>query len=97
MDKELMMQTPINTAFDGSFFQTHNLWNEVPTVSLWRWSFSDLPDASLKIEAADLIAKMLLGTDPATMSPEELLVLSMCSLATPAESYTEEPGIDFDA
>lgn len=91
------MQTPIDAAFDGSFFRTHTFWNEVPTISVWRWGFSDLPDDGLKSEAADLIAKMLLGADPATMSPEEQLVLSMCSLVTAAEIDAAERCINFDA
>ena len=96
------MQTPTTTAFDGSFFTTHSFWNEVPTVHVWRWAFSDLPDDGLKTEVADLIAKVLLGADPGAMSPEELLVLSMCSLFIPEAHVLEsacEPdtGIEFDA
>lgn len=96
------MRTPLNTAFDGSFFTTHSLWNEVPTVHAWSWGFSDLPDEGMKTEVADLIAKVLLGADPAAMSPEELLVLSMCSLFLPEEhALGSAPGvassIEFDA
>jgi len=96
------MQIPTTTAFDGSFFTTHSGWNDVPTLHVWRWGFADLPDDSIKTEVADLIAKVLLGADPAAMSTEELLVLSMCSLFIPEARVLEsacEPdtGIEFDA
>lgn len=93
------MQNPTNPAFDGSFFIAQSLWSEDRTFHFWRWNFSELPDDSMKAEVADLLAKVLLGADPATLSPEELLVLSMGSLLIPEVHAPDatQSGIDFDA
>jgi hypothetical protein len=77
------MQTPIEPVLDGLGFDETGKWHHGPFMDYWRWAFSNLGDEGMKSVAAEMIAKMWLGSGPGSLTAEELQILYMSSpLAT---------------
>jgi len=74
------MLTPMDAVLDGMGFDERGQWHQGTMLDIWRWSFSDLGDESLKGMAADLLSRMLLGVGPMRPTMHELEMLRRSSL-----------------
>ncbi|HTV14030.1 MAG TPA: hypothetical protein VME68_04900 [Acidobacteriaceae bacterium] len=85
------MQSRVDTAWERSGWAAEN----EPHLELFRWTFAYLPDARMKSVAAEWMARVILGADPAEMNEEELQIVAVSSLM--ALRHAGEPGLHWDA
>lgn len=91
------MQTPIDAIMNEMGFDETGEWHEGPFTDYWRWAFADLGDDAMKSIAAAMISKMLIGTGPASMTPEELQILYMSTPLATGNLQAADAGWRYDA
>jgi hypothetical protein len=89
------MQNTVDTAWERAGWGANLLAQERPALDLCRWSFAYLPDARMKSVAAEWIARVLMGADPADVSEEELQMLSVSIMMAARDA--KEAGIRSNA
>lgn len=77
------MQPPLNGFPQRLAFGEAEAWAHSPLMERWQWTFSDIPDEALKGTVAEIMVRILLGTDPASLSLEEIEILLANGLSSP--------------
>ena len=91
------MPSPMDAVFEGYGFDAQGVWHYGSLMDYWRWGFSDLGDGEVKGCVAELIVKVLLHTEPETMTMDEIQLLRMSRLSQVAEEADPEPAYQYDA
>jgi hypothetical protein len=89
------MQNTVDTAWERAGWGANLLAQERPNLDFCRWSFAYLPDARMKSVAAEWIARVMMGADPADATEEELQMLSLSIMMGAKDAV--EAGIRSDA
>jgi hypothetical protein len=74
------MQITVDTAWERSGLGGGMFEAKDPSLEVCRWGFAYLPDARMKSVAAEWMARVLLGADPAEMTEEEFRIVAVSTM-----------------